>query len=104
MSRISWPAITDSPGRAATRPACRPGCRVIEASHTDRQGTLFVRCDGPIHDPAWTVEPVGLEDLVLAYLRRAASPDRTHGSHLGAVGGCASACASPAHRPGWPSV
>ncbi|MDQ2848099.1 MAG: ABC transporter ATP-binding protein [Actinomycetota bacterium] len=58
---------------------------VIEASHTDRQSTLFVRCDGPIHDPAWTVEPVGLEDLVLAYLRRAASASRASSSHLGAV-------------------
>jgi len=44
---------------------------VIEASHTDRQSTLFVRSDGPIYDPAWLVEPVGLEDLVLAYMRQA---------------------------------
>jgi ABC-2 type transport system ATP-binding protein len=45
--------------------------QVIEASHTDRQSTLLVRSNGPILDPAWTVEPVGLEDLVLAYMRRA---------------------------------
>jgi ABC-2 type transport system ATP-binding protein len=45
---------------------------VIEASHTDRQSTLLVRSDGPIHDPAWTVEDVGMEDLVLAYMRQAA--------------------------------
>jgi len=44
---------------------------VIEESHTDRQTSLLVRTDGPILDPAWTVEPVGLEDLVLAYMRRA---------------------------------
>ena len=51
---------------------------VIEASHTDRQSTLFIRSDGPILDPAWTVEPVGLESLVLAYMRRAdpAGPGR----------------------------
>ena len=41
---------------------------VIEASHTDRQSTLIVRTDEPVHDPRWTVEPVGLEDLVLAYM------------------------------------
>jgi len=46
---------------------------VIEESHTDRQTSLLVRADGPILDPAWTVEPVGLEDLVLAYMRRAGS-------------------------------
>jgi ABC-2 type transport system ATP-binding protein len=42
--------------------------QVIEASHTDRQSTLLIRTDQPIHDPAWTVEPVGMEDLVLAYM------------------------------------
>jgi ABC-2 type transport system ATP-binding protein len=44
---------------------------VIEESHTERQTSLLVRTDGPILDPAWTVEPVGLEDMVLAYMRRA---------------------------------
>jgi ABC-2 type transport system ATP-binding protein len=55
---------------------------VIEASHTDRQTTLLVRNEGPILDPAWTVEDVGLEDVVLAYMRRAGdtSPARTLGS------------------------
>lgn len=50
--------------------------KVIEASHTDRQSTLLVRTDGPIHDPAWTVEQVGLEDLVLAYMARAVSDEQ----------------------------
>jgi ABC-2 type transport system ATP-binding protein len=59
---------------------------VIEASHTDRQSTLLVRSDGPILDPAWTVEQVGLEDLVLAYMRRAGEADRdARKSHLGSV-------------------
>ncbi|MGO9489605.1 MAG: ABC transporter ATP-binding protein [Solirubrobacteraceae bacterium] len=44
---------------------------VIQASHTDRQSTLLVHTDEPILDPAWTVEEVSLEDLVLAYMRRA---------------------------------
>ena len=41
---------------------------VVEASHTDRQSTLIVRSDGPVVDPRWTIEQVGLEDLVLAYM------------------------------------
>ena len=41
---------------------------VIEDRHTDRQSTLIVRCDGPVLDPAWTVEDLSLEDLVLAYM------------------------------------
>jgi ABC-2 type transport system ATP-binding protein len=46
---------------------------VIEETHTDRQSTLIVRTDKPILDPAWTVEQISLEDLVLAYMGRAAS-------------------------------
>ncbi len=30
-----------------------------------------MRTDDPIHDPAWTVRPVSLEDLVLAYMSQA---------------------------------
>jgi ABC-2 type transport system ATP-binding protein len=60
----------------ATLPA---GQAVVEASHTDRQSTLIVRTDGPIHDPAWVVEPVSLEDIVLAYMGRSADGVRDHG-------------------------
>jgi ABC-2 type transport system ATP-binding protein len=49
---------------------------VIEESHTDRQSTLFVRCDGPVLDPTWTVENVDLEDVVLAYMGQAGSGTR----------------------------
>ena len=53
-------------------PASLPSSQeVIEASHTDRQSTLLVRTDTPIHNPAWTVEEVNLEDLVLAYMGQA---------------------------------
>ncbi|MFD0853592.1 ABC transporter ATP-binding protein, partial [Actinomadura adrarensis] len=45
---------------------------VVSASHTDRQSTFIVRTDGPIHDPAWTVSQVNLEDLVLAYMETSA--------------------------------
>jgi ABC-2 type transport system ATP-binding protein len=44
---------------------------VIEASHTDRQTTLLVRSADPILDPAWTVEAISMEDLVLAYMGQA---------------------------------
>jgi ABC-2 type transport system ATP-binding protein len=46
---------------------------VVSESHTDRQSTLVVRTDGPIHDPAWTVGQIGVEDLVLAYMAQAPS-------------------------------
>ncbi len=46
---------------------------VIEAIQADRQSTLIVRTDEPIHDPAWTVEQISMEDLVLAYMDRAAA-------------------------------
>jgi ABC-2 type transport system ATP-binding protein len=44
---------------------------VIEASHVDKQSTMLVRTDEPIIDPAWTVAPVTLDDLVIGYMRRA---------------------------------
>jgi ABC-2 type transport system ATP-binding protein len=54
-------------------PAALPAdWQVISASHTDRQSTLLVRTAGPIHDPAWTVDQISLEDLVLAYMSQAA--------------------------------
>jgi ABC-2 type transport system ATP-binding protein len=41
---------------------------IIRESHTARQTTLFVRGDGAIADPTWSVDEVGLEEIVLAYL------------------------------------
>jgi ABC-2 type transport system ATP-binding protein len=43
---------------------------VIEESHAGKQSVLLVRTQDPILDPAWTVRPVSLEDLVLAYMSR----------------------------------
>jgi ABC-2 type transport system ATP-binding protein len=66
-------------------PATLPdGQQVISASHTDVQSTLLVRTSSPVLDPAWTVFEVGLEDMVLAYMRQAAGPGRrrTPGDHL----------------------
>jgi ABC-2 type transport system ATP-binding protein len=42
--------------------------QVIEQSHTGRQSTFLVRCQDPVLDPAWTVTPVSLDDLVIAYM------------------------------------
>jgi ABC-2 type transport system ATP-binding protein len=50
---------------------------VVSASHTDRQSTLLVRTDGPIHDPSWSVSKLSLEDLVLAYLTRRPAANET---------------------------
>jgi ABC-2 type transport system ATP-binding protein len=45
---------------------------VVSARHTDRQSTFLVRSADPIRDPAWRVEQIGLEELALAYMSRAA--------------------------------
>ena len=37
---------------------------------------MLVRCDGPVLDPAWTVEELSLEDIVLAYMGHADSARR----------------------------
>jgi len=58
-------------------PAALPGdWEVISASHTDRQSTLLIRTEAPVHDPAWTVSQVSLEDMVLGYMSQAADPGR----------------------------
>jgi ABC-2 type transport system ATP-binding protein len=51
---------------------------VISQSHTDVQSTFVIRTEQPIHDPAWTVSGLDLEDLVLAYMERAdtRAPDK----------------------------
>ena len=67
-----WPLITCCPARAATRPLC-----------LTVQTTLLVRTSGPVFDPTWAVSEVGLEDLVLAYMKQAAGPaPRNNHRHL----------------------
>jgi len=46
---------------------------VISASHTDRQSTLLISTVDPVSDTTWTVDQVSMEDLVLAYMSKAAS-------------------------------
>ena len=44
---------------------------VITESHTDKQSNLLIRTAEPILDASWSVTPVSVEDLVLAYMRPA---------------------------------
>jgi ABC-2 type transport system ATP-binding protein len=46
----------------------QPDAAVVSSRGTDRQRTLVVRSDGPVHAPGWSAEPISLEELVLAYL------------------------------------
>jgi ABC-2 type transport system ATP-binding protein len=58
-------------------PATLPGgWELVYAAHTTKQSTLVVRSTAPIDDPAWIVEPLSLEDLVLAYMTEAAGRTR----------------------------
>jgi ABC-2 type transport system ATP-binding protein len=58
---------------------------VIEESHTDKQSTLLVRTNEPVLDSAWTVKPVTLDDLVLAYMSQARDLGPARRSALGVV-------------------
>jgi ABC-2 type transport system ATP-binding protein len=58
---------------------------VITESHTDKQSSLLIRTDEPVLDPAWTVKPVNLEDLVLAYLSQAGDDTPARRPQLGVV-------------------
>jgi ABC-2 type transport system ATP-binding protein len=54
---------------------------IVRERHSGRQLTLLVTADGTIADPSWTVEHVGLEELLLAYmaperLRTPQTPER----------------------------
>ncbi|MEV6869030.1 ABC transporter ATP-binding protein, partial [Streptosporangium subroseum] len=50
--------------------------QVVSARHTDRQSTFVIRTDAPIHDPAWTVTQLSLEDLVLAHMDKRTADNR----------------------------
>jgi ABC-2 type transport system ATP-binding protein len=61
----------------AARPLGRiPGVQeIIRERHSGRQMTLLVRIDGRVVDPSWSVDEIGLEDLLLAYM----APERLPG-------------------------
>ncbi|MEV6151280.1 ABC transporter ATP-binding protein [Nonomuraea sp. NPDC052129] len=50
---------------------------VVSARHADGQSTFVIRAEAPIHDPAYPISRLGLEELVLAYLDK-----RTAGAAL----------------------
>jgi ABC-2 type transport system ATP-binding protein len=63
--------------RRVTSPDGHPGNlpvnhEVIEKARSDGENTLLVRTDQPVVG-GWTVEPVSLEDIVLAYMSRGQS-------------------------------
>jgi len=41
---------------------------VLRSERTHRQVSLWVRLEGPLHDPNWQVEELNLEEIMLAYL------------------------------------
>jgi len=49
-------------------PGIERGLNVVKATQTTNQTRLLVRTDGPVLDPSWQVDEVGLEDIVLAYM------------------------------------
>jgi ABC-2 type transport system ATP-binding protein len=49
------------------------GARVVQTVQSDRETMLIVRMDGQILDPAWEQREVGLEEVVLAYLRNSSA-------------------------------
>ena len=74
--------LSGPPRDPGTLPA---GQEVITESHTDKQSSLLVQTAGPVLDPAWTVRPVSLEDLVLAYMSRAGDEAPAPRQQLGVV-------------------
>jgi ABC-2 type transport system ATP-binding protein len=50
---------------------------IVSTEHSPRQSTVVARLGGPVADPAWSVEDIGLEELLLAYMgsARARPPD-----------------------------
>ena len=42
--------------------------QIVRERYSGRQATLLVRVNGPIVDPTWLVDEIGLEDLLLAYM------------------------------------
>ncbi|MFC9944690.1 ABC transporter ATP-binding protein [Streptomyces pratensis] len=44
------------------------GMTVLRSTHTERQSTFVVRSATPAQNPAWVLEPLDLEDLVLTYM------------------------------------
>jgi ABC-2 type transport system ATP-binding protein len=48
---------------------------IIKWYRVGRQDEVIVRSNGPVVDPAWIIESLNLEDIVLAYMSRSQSND-----------------------------
>ncbi len=61
------------------RPLGRIGgvSEVVRERHSDRQMTLLARIDRPVVDPSWSVDEIGLEELLLAYMAPERVPRRS---------------------------
>ncbi|MET7418948.1 ATP-binding cassette domain-containing protein [Dactylosporangium sp. NPDC005555] len=55
-------------GPRAAAPALTAAHSVVQADYTDRQASLVLRARGPIDERVWTVRPISLEALALAYM------------------------------------
>lgn len=55
------------------------GPTIIQEDHNEKESVMLVRTRQPVLDPAWTVTAVSLEDLVLAYMKRADPSDSSAG-------------------------
>jgi ABC-2 type transport system ATP-binding protein len=69
MGEHRW--VTGSPDATARMPT---GVDVLSRSPHERHTTLLVRTREPLLNPALTMSPVDLEELVLAYLERPVAP------------------------------
>jgi ABC-2 type transport system ATP-binding protein len=49
---------------------------IVRERHSGRQLTLLVRADRAIADPSWSVDEIGLEELLLAYMAPEQLPSR----------------------------
>jgi ABC-2 type transport system ATP-binding protein len=57
--------LTGPSGLARSLP---PGVDPVEVRDSPRQCLVVARVSAPVFDPRWSIAPIGLEDLVLAYL------------------------------------
>jgi len=56
--------------------------QVLQSSEAERHTTLLVRTAGPVLDPAWIVQDLSLEEIILAYLARTRSSTAAPGHEL----------------------
>jgi ABC-2 type transport system ATP-binding protein len=65
-------------GPATAGEATMENQEIIKWYRVGRQDEVIVRSHGPVIDPAWIIEPLSLEDIVLAYMGR----DQINGAEL----------------------